>query len=150
MSEGLKLSAMEAEDITVLSAAMVGSITSPGEMSYSQTVRHFTLTASRFMWEKYGSSTPSALRVRSGLFFSDILSVKASGISQGTPTSVMELLTISCTSGEDGAAEIRLNFAGGGILCLDAECINVTLTDVGDPWKADGIPSYEGDITGSD
>lgn len=145
MSKGLKLSAMEAEDIIILSAAMEGAITSPGEMSLSQIGRNFTLTASRFMWEKENATTTSAQRIRSGLYLGDILSVKSSGIAQDNPTTAMELLNISCKSGEDGTAEIQLNFANNGTLLLDVECINAALTDIGDPWKVDVIPTHRDD-----
>lgn len=143
MSEGLKLRAMESEDITILSAAMEGAITSPGEMSYSQTGHAFTMTSSRFMWEKHNEDNSDALRIRNGLFFADILAVKTSGISQGNRTEVMELLNISYEARKDGTGEIRLNFANEGTLLLNAECINVTLTDVGDNWTAENIPSHE-------
>ncbi len=144
MSEGLKLRAIEPEDITILSAAVEGAITSPGEISYSQTSRTFTLTSSRFMWEKHKSAKPVAQRIRSGLFFADILSVKTSGIAQTPRTAVMELLSISCETGKDGTAEIKLNFANDPTLLLNAECINVTLTDVGDSWTVERVPSPEG------
>ncbi|MBL4740345.1 MAG: DUF2948 family protein [Sneathiella sp.] len=143
VSNGLKLSANVTDDVTVLSAAMEGSITSSGEMSYSSSARHFTLTSSRFMWETFKESAASSSRIRSGLYIADVLSVKSSNLRQGNPTDVMELLSISIDAGEDGAATVFLNFANDATLSLSVECINMTLTDVGDPWATDHIPTHE-------
>ncbi|MEH6405471.1 MAG: DUF2948 family protein [Sneathiella sp.] len=143
MSNGLKLSANEADDATVLSAAMEGSITSSGEMSYSSSARHFTLTSSRFMWEAFEGDKTSASRIRSGLYIADVLSVKSVNIQQDKPTDVMELLSLSIEAGLDGAGTISLNFAENRTLNLSVECINMSLTDVGDPWATDHIPTHE-------
>ncbi|PHQ69072.1 MAG: hypothetical protein COB93_08965, partial [Sneathiella sp.] len=124
MPDGLKLIATEAEELEILSAALEGTITSPGEMSFLRTDRAFTLTGSRFRWEKINNRS----RVRSGVYFGDVIAVKSTGISQKAPTEMLELLTISVQSGEDAAAEISLNFAGSGTILLATECINVTLT----------------------
>jgi len=140
---GLKLSAIETDDVTVLSAAMEGSITSSGEMSYSSSARHFTLTSSRFMWEAFKSNTPSSSRIRSGLYIADVLSVKSSNIRQDNPTEIMELLSISVDAGDDGVATVLLNFANSGTLSLSVECVNMTLTDVGDPWQTDHNPIHD-------
>lgn len=146
MSTGLKLSAIETEDVTVLSAAMEGAITSPGEIGYSKTGRSFSLTASRFKWEKFNAANKTSERVRSGLYVGDVLSVKATGISQEIPTMATELLSISCIAGEDASADIMLNFAGGGTIRLAVECINVTLTDVGDAWTVEHIPFHTDNV----
>ena len=143
MSDGLKLSANETDDVTVLSAAMEGSITSSGEMSYSSSARHFTLTSSRFMWESFDGDTASARRIRSGLYIADVLSVKSVNIQQDKPTDVMELLSLSVETGLDGGATIFLNLADNRTLSLSVECINMILTDVGDPWATDHVPSHE-------
>ncbi len=141
MSEGLKLKAEEAEDLVVLSATLEGAITSPGEMGYSTSSRAFTITASRFMWETVDEAQKK--RIRTGLYCADVTAVKTSGISRDIPTMAMELLNISCVTKEDGTAEIPLNFAGGGTIRLFAECVNLTLTDVGDAWKTDHIPFHK-------
>ncbi|MCG8493408.1 MAG: DUF2948 family protein [Sneathiellales bacterium] len=141
MIQGLKLKAQEEEDLAVLSAALEGAISSPGELGYSSSNRAFTMTASRFMWEQKSSS--SSYRVRTGLYCSGILSVRANGISQDQRDVALELLSMDCTAGEDGSAVLDLNFAGGGTIRMELECIDLTLTDVGDPWETDKIPSHD-------
>ena len=139
MGDGLKLKAMDAEEVSILSAAMEGAITSPGEISYSPKGRHFTMTCSRFMWEEKGDP---AHRVRTGLFISDILSAKRQNMPLISDTA-MELLSIEAAAGEDGVADLTLSFAGGCTMVLSVECVDITLTDAGDPWKTDVIPHHD-------
>lgn len=142
MDEGLKLYALDADDITIMSAALEGAITSPGEMSYSAAARQFTFTASRLMWEKKADSTPTSKRIRCGILITDVLSVKASAISQTDKTAMLELLSITAQEEADGAAKLSLAFAGGGTLILTVECTNAALTDVGDAWETDKTPMH--------
>ncbi len=146
MPKPLKLIAAEIEDMEILSAALEGMITSPGEMSYLKSARAFTVMGSRFKWEdvaKGPETTNGWLRIRSGLYFGDVMGVKSTGISQKDPTEVLELLSLSIHLGEDGQADISLNFAGGGTLRLTMECINVTLTDTGEPWETKLKPGLD-------
>lgn len=141
MVQGLKLKAQEAEDLAVLSAALEGAISSPGELGYSSANRVFTLTASRFMWEQKTAS--ASYRIRTGLYCKDVLSVKASGIKQDQKEVALELLSLECTAGDAGSTTLDLKFAGGGTIRLEVECIDLTLTDVGDPWGTDKIPTHD-------
>ena len=147
MPKGLKLYATEVEDAEILSAALEGMITSPGEMSFHKSSRAFTIIGSRFMWEVINDDTNPAdswYRIRSGLLFGDVMAVKTNGISQNTPTEALELLSMSANVTAGTNAEIHLNFAGGGTLLLKAECINLTLTDTGDAWQTEHKPQHEG------
>lgn len=146
MPKALKLIAAEIEDMEILSAALEGMITSPGEMSFLKPARAFTIMGSRFKWEDTVNEPTSGggwYRIRSGLYIGDVLSVKTSGISQENPTEALELLSLSTQVGEDLETEITLNFAGGGTLRLTAECINATLTDTGDPWATELKPGHD-------
>ncbi|MDF2367944.1 DUF2948 family protein [Sneathiella sp.] len=146
MPKPLKLIAAEIEDMEILSAALEGMITSPGEMSYLKSTRAFTVMGSRFKWEDAvdgQKSSDSWFRIRSGAYFGDVMSVKSTGISQSSPTEVLELLSLSTHLREDGQADIALNFAGGGTLRLRMECINVTLTDTGEPWATELKPGHD-------
>jgi len=149
MPNGLKLIATDADELGILSAALEGTITSPGEMSFSRSQRSFTLMGSRFMWEEVTrkpQTSETQLRIRSGLLFLDVLSVKSYGISQDFPKETLELLNVASVEKENAAAEIRLNFAGGGMVLLDVECANVTLTDTGEAWSTKHKPQHEDDV----
>ncbi|USG62049.1 DUF2948 family protein [Sneathiella marina] len=149
MPNGLKLIATDADELGILSAALEGTITSPGEMSFLRAQRSFTLMGSRFMWEEVTRKPLDSelqSRIRSGLLFSDVLSVRSHGISQDFPKEILELLTVGFTENGSTSAEIRLNFAGGGAVSMDVECVNVTLTDTGEAWPTKHKPIHEDDI----
>jgi len=140
---GLKLKAMDAEEVAILSAAMEGAITSPGELSYSSKSRHFTMTASRFMWEGFDRDvSKQGHRIRSGLFITDILTAHRQNMPEN-PDTALELLSISVEAGNDGAADLVLHFAGGTSIALGVECVDITLTDAGDAWETDVIPAHD-------
>ncbi|MBO6825581.1 MAG: DUF2948 family protein [Sneathiella sp.] len=140
---GLKLKAISADEVEILSAALEGAITSPGELSYSSKSRQFTMTASRFMWEQFDrSASKTGHRTRSGLLITDILSARRQNLPQN-PDTALELLSLEATAGEDGAAELTLHFAGSTSIALSVECVDIALTDVGDAWETDVIPAHE-------
>ncbi|WP_169567613.1 DUF2948 family protein [Sneathiella limimaris] len=142
VSDELKLYAMDAEDISILSAALEGAITSPGEMSFSSKQRQFTLTASRLRWEDRSRSEQKASRVRCGILFTDVMKIRAKNIPQTDRTMVMELLSIETSEEADETVLIRLNFADERTLEMQVECIHAALTDVGEAWNTDKIPSH--------
>ena len=145
MPKALKLLAAENEDVEILSAAIEGLITSPGEMSYLKSKRAFAIMGSRFKWEDAAGNpenSKSWYRIRSGLYIGDVMAVKSSGISQENPTEVLELLNLSTQVGEDLETKIVLNFAGGGTIHLKTECINLSLTDTGEAWKTSVKPEH--------
>ena len=143
MTDILKLYAIDPEDLTVMSAALEGAITSPGEISYSAKSRQLTLTSSRMRWEKMDATTQEGSRIRCGVLFTDVTAIRAKSIPQNDQTLGMELLSVQCTSGDDGRATLSLVFADNRTLELNVECFNAALTDVGEPWTTDKIPNHK-------
>lgn len=153
MPDPLKLIAVEADDMEIISAATEGLITSAGEMSFLKPARAFTVIGSRFKWEEATAaeenSRRSWRRIRSGLYIGDVTAVKAIGITREKPTEILELLSLSTHVENDLKTEITLIFAGGSTLRITAECVNVTLTDTGEAWETDKKPSHD-DAPGPD
>jgi Protein of unknown function (DUF2948) len=146
MPKGLKLLATNAEELGIVSAALEGTITTPGEMSFLRQKRVFTVMGSRFMWEEDDSKiagSGNGLRIRSGILFSDVRNVRSIGVSQEFQREALELLSISYAEKDPPAAELHLQFAGGGVVQLDVECINVALTDTGEGWPTSHKPLHE-------
>ena len=55
----------------------------------------------------------------------------------------LDLLTIECEMGVDGAATLDLVFSQGAQLRLDVECIDCHLQDIGEPYLAVARPKHE-------
>jgi hypothetical protein len=137
------LVARDAEDLAVISARLQDAVAQVKDFVWLPKSRRFAALFNRFKWEA-GRSTDN-LRVRSGLHFDGVLSVKAQNLRRGDPGAVASLLAIRFTpNGEDDpAGTIELVFSGGGALQLDVECIDAGLSDVSGEWAARGRPEHQ-------
>ena len=145
----LKLEAQDADDLTVIASCLQDAVVLVGDMDYDKTRRRFTLVASRFMWEAEAAGEPKKgagwrdWRVRCGVHFDGVMNVSIKSMPMNRKTWPLDLLTIECQMGEDGAAILDLIFAQGAQLRLDVECIDCHLQDIGEPYLAVARPKHE-------
>ena len=148
MADILKLMALDADDLLVLSAHVQDSVLMSAEIEFDPNKGLLFLPINRFAWE-----APSARRLffkkyqrrRSVLHFSKIKSLKSSGVDRGNASEVQSVLSITFQASpqeDDPGGQIQLDFAGGGGLLLDVECIEAQLTDLGAAWKASSKPQH--------
>ena len=148
MADNLKLMALDADDLLVLSAHVQDSVLLSAEIEFDPNEGLLFLPINRFAWE-----APSARRLffkkyqrrRSVLHFSKIKSLKSSGVDRGNASEVQSVLSITFQASpqeDDPGGQIQLDFAGGGGLLLDVECIEAQLTDLGAAWKASSKPQH--------
>ena len=148
MSELLKLMALDADDLLVISAHVQDSVLRSGEIEYAPDKGLLMLPINRFAWE-----APAARRIlfkkyqrrRSVLHFSRVNGLKSNGIDSKDETQVKSLLSISfipTSEANDPSGQIKLDFGGGGGLLLDVECIEAQLTDLGAAWEASSRPQH--------
>lgn len=136
----LVLGAEDAEDLQIISARLQDAVARVGDLVWLPKQRRFAGVFNRYKWE-----SGQGLRVRSGLHFDGVLSVKANNIKRGDADAVVSLLAIRYTpkGGEDPGGVIELTFSGGGAIRLDVECIDAGLKDVSGEWAARGRPLHE-------
>lgn len=148
MADNLKLMALDADDLLVISAHVQDSVLLSADIEFDPQKGLLFLPINRFAWE-----APSARRMffkkferrRSILHFSKITSLKSTGVDRGNATEVQSLLSITFTASSDAGdpgGQIQLDFGGGGGLLLDVECIEAQLTDLGAAWKASSKPQH--------
>jgi Protein of unknown function (DUF2948). len=146
MTTALVLAAQDAEDLEVISARLQDAVAKVGDLKYLPKTRRFVAVVNRFQWEN-GEKTNT--RVRSGLHFDGVLSVKSKNIKMGAPGAVLSLLAIRFTPAGDGAenpgGKVELTFSGGGAMQLEVECLDAALADLTGPWAARGRPTHEED-----
>ncbi len=153
MSEGLKLRAEDADDLKVMSAALQDAVMRVGDMTYLAKRRTFALVANRFRWEQSGDAPKPVRgralhsRVQCGLHFDDVFAVGSQGFDPQAADKLLSLLAIECQAGEDGGATVTLQFSGGAGVRLDVECVNAHLTDIGESWTTENLPSHPVDET---
>ena len=136
----LRLLAEDADDLSVIAAALQDAIGKIGDIQYEAEGRRLTLAFNRFRWEAGGRTGE---RVRAGLQFGGVLGVQARKLRRDAPAAVLELLTIGFEPGEAPGGIITLSFSGGGDLRLEVECVDAALADVSQPWPTRRKPAHD-------
>lgn len=136
-AEAMALRALDADDLKVISTLTQDAIFPITEMTWDRKKRRFALLINRFRWEagkRVGDHPPE--RVQSVLVIEDALAVASQGIDLTDRDTILSLLALEWTPGEDGTGRITLVLAGDGAVAVDVECLEVTLRDVTRPYYA--------------
>ena len=136
--ELLKLTALDEEDLAVISAHMQDAVVGVGDITYLPRHKQFALAVNRYAW-----TAGSSERRRSGLHFGRVLSATASRIAQGDKHAVLSLLSIGFEATDPPSGEILLSFSGGGTIRLEVECIEAQMKDLGPAWATAHQPQHE-------
>ena len=144
MSEPVKIYSQSSEDLPILSALMQDAVIRVGDMAFDSDRKLFVLIANRYRWEKkrrfFGPRRGE--RVRTALQINYIAGAKFKNLSLADEDRFLELLTITEESSEKGC-NILLTFADDTVIRLAAECVDMVLSDLGDPWEATGRPNHD-------
>jgi hypothetical protein len=135
----LRLIAMDAQDLEVISALTQDAVFPITEMTWQPRRRRFALLLNRFRWEdrdKAATRNRPVERVQSVLVFADVEKIQSQGVDRADKDVVLSLLSIAFEPGADGAGRVRLTFAGDGAIALDVEALEATLEDVTRPYVA--------------
>jgi len=135
----LRLRALDAEDLAVISALVQDAVFPLGEMRYQRRRRRFAVLLNRFRWEDRAGAEARRRpyeRVRSLLVVEDVLSAATQGLDLSERDTVLSLLALDFAPGEDGAGRLTLTLAGDGAVALEVECLEVSLRDVTRPYVA--------------
>ncbi len=128
----LRLLALDAEDLAVLSAHLQDAVVKTGDMTWLPGQKRFALVLNRFAWEALEPGfrrKKSYQRHRTGLHFDRVATVRSSGIDQANKDNVLSLLAVQFHATESPAGEIHLVFSGGGMIRLIVEFLEAQLTD---------------------
>lgn len=139
--ESLKLVALDAEDLAIVSTHLQDAVLRAGDLTYLPKERRFALVARRFDWEAGERDGPR--RRLTGLHFERVLGVRARGIDRANADAVLSLLAVTFEPREAPSGVATLVFAGGGAVQLELECVEAQMKDLGPVWKASARPSHE-------
>ncbi len=138
----LKLVALDAEDLAVVSAHLQDALLRVGDILYLPGERRFVVQTRRFDWE-----TPDTPQRRlTCLHFEHVTAVRVRGIEQGNKDAVLNLLAISFVERDAPAGTATLIFAEGGAIQVDVECIEMQMKDLGPVWAAESCPSHDDQV----
>ena len=135
----LRLKALDAEDLGVLSGLVQDAVFPGSEMTWDRSARRFALLLNRFRWEDAGNAETRKRdyeRVQSVFVIEDALKVQSQGVDLRDKDTVLSLLSVTFEAGEDGAGHIDLTLAGDGAIRVEVEALEVVLKDVTRPYVA--------------
>lgn len=141
----LRLRAMDADDLQVISALTQDAVFPITEMAWDRRERRFGLLLNRVRREDRRVAAEEEIeRVQSVLAIEDVMEVRTQGIDRTERDIVLSLLSIHLEPGEDGTGRVVLTLAGDGAIALDVEALEVSLRDVTQPYRAPTgkIPSH--------
>ena len=131
MTAQLKLIALDAEDLAVISAHVQDARVQTADIVWRQGEKRLVVGMSRLDWEQTLAGETSPRRLIAALRFDRVLSCKSRNIDLGASPAALELLGIEFHPGEAPGGSAVLLFAQGGALRLDVECLECELTDLG-------------------
>jgi hypothetical protein len=137
----LRLIALDAEDLTILSAHAQDAVVKVGDLAWLPKEKRFALLMRRFDWE--GATEGQNRRRLTAMHFDRVTSLKALNIDPAAKDTALNLLAVTFTPSEEPAGELVLTFSGGAALKLEAECIEAQLKDLGGMWETARQPAHE-------
>ena len=130
MTAQLKLIALDADDLAVISAHVQEARVQTSDIVWRQGEKRLVVGMRRLDWEQTRSGETRPRRLIAALRFDRVLSCKSRNIDLEAGETALDLLGIEFHSGEAPGGHAVLMFAQGGVLRLDVECLECELTDL--------------------
>lgn len=144
----LKLIALDAEDLAVISAHLQDAVLQVGDAAFLPREKRFVVVANRFDWveaHKRDDNPENFARRQTALRFERVLSAKVQGVDLKNKSEVLALLAIAFEPMDAPEGDVTLHFANGGAIRLHVECIEAELKDLGPVWQAKSKPRHPDD-----
>ena len=142
--KNLKLIARTVEDLRVVSAHLQDAIVNINDIANLKKNKILLLQLNRFMWEDVEKGVfRKNKRIRTILKFENVIKVKSRNIDLASRDKFFDFLTIETTQMIDNNFEMKILFAGGSIIKITAEVIEVTLDDQGEAWDTKNMPKHK-------
>jgi hypothetical protein len=127
----LKLIALDADDLAVISAHVQDAHVQTSDIVWRQDEKRLVVGMNRLDWEQTLSGGTRPRRLIAALRFDRVLACKSRNIDLEQPQATLELVGIEFHPGESPSGSALLLFNHGGALRLDVECLECELTDLG-------------------
>jgi len=127
----LKLIALDADDLAVISAHVQEARVQAADIIWRQGEKRLVIGLNRLDWEETLAGESSPRRLIAALRFDRVLACKARNIDPARTETLLELVGIEFCPGQAPGGSALLLFSHGGALRLDVECLECELTDLG-------------------
>ena len=131
MAPQLKLIALDADDLAVISAHVQDARVAPSDIIWRQAEKRLVIGMNRLDWEQTLSGETQPRRLIAALRFDRVLACKSRNIDLATSDNTLELVGIEFHETDTPGGSALLMFAEGGAIRLDVECLECELTDLG-------------------
>jgi hypothetical protein len=131
MNPPLKLIALDADDLSVISAHVQDAHVQAADIIWRQDEKRLVIGMNRLDWEQTLAGETSPRRLIAALRFDRVLACKSRDIDLESPEQALDLVGIEFHPGEPPGGSALLLFDHGGALRLDVECLECQLTDLG-------------------
>lgn len=141
----LKLIALDAEDLGILSAHLQDAVLKVEDMAYESRRRRFAAVVNRFDWEtalERGKRRARAQRRRTAIRLERVTKASLQGIDLEVKERVLVLLAMQFEASQAPAGTVTLLFAGGAAIRLEVECIEAEMRDLGAVWSVRSRPDH--------
>jgi Protein of unknown function (DUF2948) len=127
----LKLIALDADDLAVISAHVQDARIQASDIIWRQHEKRLVIGMNRLDWEQALAGEVSPRRLVAALRFDRVLACKSRNIDLQAPATALDLVGIEFHPGEPPSGCALLLFDRGAALRLDLECLECELTDLG-------------------
>ena len=131
MNVPLKLVALDAEDLAVISAHVQDAHVQVADIIWRQDEKRLVIGMNRLDWEQALAGKATPRRLVAALRFDRVLACKSRKIDAAAPDAALDLVGIEFCSGKEPGGSALLMFSHGGALRLDVECLECELVDFG-------------------
>ena len=140
----LKLIGRNLDDLKVISAHLQDSITTVKDIVFLKQNKIFVLIVNRFMWEDVERGVfRKNKRIRCAVKFEEVNKTVSKNINQKKKNKILECLAIhSSLNQKDKIYETKIFFAGGSIITMFSETIDIVMHDLGKPWDVKFTPKH--------
>jgi hypothetical protein len=138
----LRLLAMDADDLQVISAALQDAIAHVGDIRYEPRARTLTILFNRYRWEKAGQCEGCGERVYAALQLGDVSRVRHRGLASEDKGALVSCLAADYEPIDAPGGAVVFRFCHGGDLRVEVDCVDAVLADVSEAWPAQSAPDH--------
>ncbi len=142
----IKLIALDALDVPVMSAHLQDAIVRVADMAYSPGDKRFALMCNRFHRDPANPKMGAGERRRTAFRIEGVNSVQSQGFDLSSNAAMLSILAVLFVADPASAPSgmLTLMCAGNAAVRLSVECVEMALEDLGPAWEAGRRPVHPG------
>lgn len=143
-ADGIKMIALDDEDLVVLAAHLQDAVARVEDMTYQPSEKRFVALLNRFDRATPADPGDQGIRRRAALRIERVQRAQVQGIDLKDTTAIIAVLSILFEPMTDApAGRLTVVCAGNAAIRLDVECIEVQVEDLGPAWAASASPRHD-------